>query len=115
MGGTLVMLRSPRDFTALQSAGCGRAHPMVSVRVRRNGLAGDRFGIATGRRLGGAVTRNQVRRRLREILRAWDHPGEARWDVLVVARPASADATFPELRAVVLRLLTQTIAKEGAA
>jgi ribonuclease P protein component len=109
------MLRSPRDFSALRSDGRGRAHPLVSVRVRRNGLDRDRFGIATGRKLGGAVVRNRVRRRLREILRAWDHPEDLRWDVLVVARPASAVASFAELRTVVLRLLTQITAKEGTA
>lgn len=114
MGGTLEMLRSPRDFAALQSGSRGRAHPLVAVRVRRNGLGQDRFGISTGKRVGGAVVRNRVRRRVREILRAWEHGGSSSWDILVVARPASADASFAELRAALVRLLTQTTTKEGS-
>ena len=114
MAGTLEMLRSPRDFSTLQSRGRGRAHPLVAVRGRRNGLDQDRFGISTGKRVGGAVVRNRVRRRLREILRAWDHTGTVRWDILVVARPGSAGASFTDLRAAVLKLLSQTITKEGA-
>jgi ribonuclease P protein component len=106
------MLRSPRDFAALQAEGRGRAHPLVAIRVRRNGLETDRFGISTGKRLGSAVTRNRVRRRLREILRAWDHPAGCRWDILLVARPASATASFVDLRSAVLTLLTQTVTKE---
>ena len=113
MGGTLDMLRSPRDFAALQSHGRGRALPIVAIRVRRNGLDRDRFGISTGKRVGGAVVRNRVRRRLREILRAWEHPGLPRWDILVVARPGSEGASFADLRAAVLKLLSQTITKEG--
>ena len=113
MGGTLDMLRSPRDFSALQSQGRGRAHPLVAVRVRRNGLDRDRFGISTGKRVGGSVVRNRVRRRLREILRSWGNPGAARWDILVVARPGSAGASFADLRAALLKLLSQTITKEG--
>jgi ribonuclease P protein component len=109
------MLRSPRDFSALQSQGRGRAHPLVAVRVRRNGLEQDRFGISTGKRVGGAVVRNRVRRRLREILRAWDHSGTVHWDILIVARPGSAGASFPELQAALLKLLSQTITKEGHA
>jgi ribonuclease P protein component len=108
------MLRSPRDFSALQESGRGRAHPLVAIRVRRNDLDHHRFAISTGRRVGSAVVRNRVRRRLREILRGWEHPGDRGWDVLVVARPASAGATFPELRAAVLKLLAQTITTKGA-
>jgi len=113
MGGTLEMLRSPRDFTALQAEGRGRAHHLVAVRIRRNGLDHDRFGISTGRRVGPSVVRNRVRRRIREILRTWDHPGAASWDILVVARPGSADAAFGDLRAALLKLLSQAITKEG--
>jgi len=109
------MLRSPRDFSVLQSQGRGRTHPLVAVRVRRNGLDQDRFGISTGKRVGDAVVRNRVRRRLREILRAWDHSGTVRWDILIVARPGSAGASFGELQAALLKLLSQTITKEGYA
>lgn len=114
MARSLEMLRSPRDFAALQSGSRGRAHPLVAIRVRRNGLGQDRFGISTGKRVGGAVVRNRVRRRVREILRAWEHGGTASWDILVVARPASADASFAELRAALVRLLAQTTTKEGS-
>ena len=55
------------------------------------------FGISTGKRLGGAVVRNRVRRRIRETLRGMDRTADG-WDVLVVARPASATATYTELR-----------------
>jgi ribonuclease P protein component len=75
------------------------------VRFVPNDLDHDRYGISTGRRLGGAVARNRVRRRLREILRCLDHEAAGGWDVLIVARPASASATFAELRATLERLL----------
>ena len=57
-----------------------------------------RFGLVTSKRVGGAVIRNRVRRRLREICRlhrAMLAPG---WLVVVVAKPAAAEATFSELR-----------------
>jgi ribonuclease P protein component len=108
------MLRSPRDFAALQEVGRGRSHPLLSVRARVNGLDHDRFGISTGRRVGTAVVRNRVRRRIREILRAWERPDGARCDILIVARPASATASFADLRAALIRLLSQaTTTREG--
>ena len=70
-----------------------------------NALDHDRYGISTGRRLGGAVQRNRVRRRLREILRSSPDPVGQGWDMLIVARPASVEVTFDELRTALERLL----------
>ena len=61
----LVMLSRPQEFAALQ-AGTVRSHPLLTARFLRTDLETTRFGLATGRKLGGAVVRNRVRRRLRE-------------------------------------------------
>jgi ribonuclease P protein component len=75
------------------------------VRFVPNARDHDRFGISTGRRLGGAVQRNRVRRRVREILRHAPNETGRGWDILIVARPASVSATFDELRTTLERLL----------
>lgn len=75
------------------------------VRFVPNGRDHDRFGISTGRRLGDAVTRNRVRRRLREVLRHTPNDTGHGWDILVVARPPSTQASFEELRSALVRLL----------
>ena len=75
------------------------------VRFVANAHDHDRFGISTGRRLGGAVRRNRVRRRLREILRQQPDDRSLGWDILIVARPAAVEASFEELRSALERLL----------
>jgi ribonuclease P protein component len=75
------------------------------VRFVPNGRDHDRFGISTGRRLGGAVQRNRVRRRVREILRHAPNDSGHGWDVLIVVRPPAVDASFDELRDALERLL----------
>lgn len=112
MAGALTMLRSPRDFAAMEGVR-GRSTPLLSVRARRNGLAHPRFGIATGRKVGGSVVRNRIRRRLRAILRTWDRGGQPGWDILIVARPASAAASYADLRAALLSLLAPLATREG--
>ena len=93
----LEMLRSTADFQKIQSQSRSRAHPLLLLRYRRNGLDRTRYGISTGRRVGSAVVRNAVRRRLRTVLRQLD-PGVAPgWDVLLVLRPAAAGVTQAEL------------------
>jgi ribonuclease P protein component len=107
------MLRSPADFVALQQLGRSRSHRLVTVRMRRNDLDHNRYGIATGRKLGKAVERNRVRRRVRDILRRIDGTIESGRDILVVARPDSASASFAELAAALGKLLGDGPGKEG--
>ena len=84
----LVMLSRPGDFARLAEGGVVRTHPLLVGRFVRNDLETTRFGFATGKRLGGAVIRNRVRRRLREELRAMASSFQPGWDILIIGRPA---------------------------
>jgi ribonuclease P protein component len=58
-----------------------------------------RVGFVTSKRVGGAVLRNRVRRRLREIVRRHQHDVRDGVWLVVVARPAAAGANSAELEA----------------
>lgn len=105
MTGAPEMLRAAKDFAALQRSTRSRAERLLVVRMAANDQGRTRFGIATGRRIGGAVVRNRVRRRIRESLRALVPRLEIGWDVLIVARPDSATASLAELAGTLERLL----------
>ena len=77
----------------------------MAVRFVPNGRDHDRYGISTGRRLGGAVQRNRVRRRLREILRRSPNQTGRGLDILIVVRGPAMDAPYDELRDSLERLL----------
>lgn len=99
------MLRSAADFQQIQSQSRSRAHPLLLLRYRRNGLDRTRYGISTGRKVGSAVVRNGIRRRLRTILRAWATDVQPGYDVLLVARPAAAGVKQRDLESALLQLL----------
>jgi ribonuclease P protein component len=64
-----------------------------------------RFGFVVSRAVGNAVTRNRVKRRLRELLRGHDLPDGA---LLVVrALPPAAGASYAELRSDLARCLSR--------
>jgi ribonuclease P protein component len=103
----LVMLSRPQDFAAIQSNGTSRSHPLLIARFLRTDLETTRFGLSTGRRLGGAVVRNRVRRRLREALRVMAPSFQPGWDVLIIARPPLVEADHDALVGTLRRLLTR--------
>jgi ribonuclease P protein component len=105
----LVMLSRPLDFAAFQGDGTTRSHPLLTARFRRTDLETTRFGLSTGRALGGAVVRNRVRRRLREALRVMAPSFQPGWDVLIIARPAIVEADQDTL----VGALRRTLVKGG--
>jgi len=102
----LEMLRSVVDFRQINAQSRSRAHPTLLMRFRRNDLGHTRFGLSTGKRLGPAVVRNKVRRRLRTILRRLSPEIEPGWDILLVARAPAATVTQSELDAALTGLMT---------
>jgi ribonuclease P protein component len=91
-------LRRQRDFQALRENGASRAHPLLVMRAMPNALPHTRFGFVVSKRAAPlSVTRNRIRRRLREIVRPL--PFQAGWDVLPIARQSTASASFDALQA----------------
>jgi ribonuclease P protein component len=101
------MIRSAVDFQQIQGQSRTRAHPALLVRYRPNDLGRTRFGISTGRRVGSAVVRNRIRRRLREILRRLSARIEPGWDILIVSRVPAAETSQAELEGILAKLISQ--------
>ena len=80
------------EFDAVYRAGKRRSSSHFTVFFRANALPQSRFGVSIKKALGGAVVRNRIRRRLREIVRS--HRGEipAGWDIVIHPKSAVAKA-----------------------
>lgn len=76
------------------------------VRYCPNQRAEPRFGLAVGRKVGNAVVRNRVKRRIRESVRR-ERGALGGVDVVFIARPSAAGAAFSEIRAGVSTALEQ--------
>jgi ribonuclease P protein component len=91
-------LRTAADFQRVRErAPRAWAHRLLVAYVAPNDLERTRVGITVSGRVGKAVVRNRVRRRLRAALRARLDGLVMGQDVLVVARPSSAHASWQEL------------------
>jgi len=95
-------LKKNHEFKRLYNKGKSAATQCVVVYCRRNGSAANRLGVTVSTKIGGAVERNRVRRRLKEIYRLNEHTLPAGYDIVIVARVRSRYAEYREIEASVL-------------
>jgi len=82
-----MRLRRQEDFRATYHARVNRRAGPLAVYLRANGLEHARLGISIPRRVGGAVVRNRIRRRVREAFRHLRPTLGASYDVVINVRP----------------------------
>ena len=75
----------------------GQANGYLVLYARKNRTDTNRVGITVGKKLGHAVVRNRVRRRLREVYRLNEDKFQPGWDIVVVARTRAIYADFAQL------------------
>lgn len=99
-----MALKENRIFRRLYAKGSSAVGPLLVLYCRRNGRTYNRLGITVGGKLGHAVVRNRVRRRLREIYRLSEDRFLTGYDIVVVARGRAVGCRYADLDKQFLRL-----------
>ena len=90
-------LKENSMFRRLYAKGKSAVNSYLVVYCRRNGTEQNRIGYTVSKKLGHAVVRNRVRRRLREIYRLHEAEFQQGWDFVVVARTRTVGAPYAKL------------------
>ncbi len=95
--GKLTRLTDSPEFERVYRQGTAFRGRLFSLHAFPNEIGIPRLGLSVSKKVGNAVTRNAVRRRLREVFYSAlpEIPGNL--DLVVSARPAAAEADFREL------------------
>ena len=93
-----VTLKENHEFRRLYQKGASAVSGCMVVYCRKNRLGHNRLGITVSVKLGHAVVRNRVRRRIREIFRLSQGKMKQGYDCIVVARTRAAHADYWELK-----------------
>ena len=112
-------LTRSEDFKRVRRSGKSYAHPLVvliALKSEKSDQPRVRVGVAAGRTVGTAVTRNRAKRLLREAMRTLipnvapqdGFAGQevaSNLDLVLIARPGLASASLDETRKALLNLL----------
>jgi ribonuclease P protein component len=106
-------LTRSEDFKRVRRSGKSYAHPLVVLIVNKSDQPRVRVGVAAGRSVGTAVTRNRAKRLLREAIRTMiptiaprgTEDGASGLDLILIARAKLASASLQDTRQAVQSLL----------
>ncbi len=85
------------DFRRIYARGRSAVSPCVVVYCRKNRLGCNRLGLTVSKKIGKAVVRNRIRRRLREIFRLNNGKLCQGYDLILVARTRALSADYHRL------------------
>ena len=92
------------EFRRIYAKGRSGVSPCLVVYCRPNKRPNNRLGVTVSAKLGHAVVRNRVRRRLREIFRLSQPKMRKGYDVIIVARSRAVTAPYREMEKAYLRV-----------
>jgi ribonuclease P protein component len=98
-------LTQSRAFQALYRRGRRWEHALAVLHLLPRAAGDIRFGVVVGKKVGGSVQRNRVRRLFREALRGCLPEIRRGVHGVWVARPAAADASFGDVERAVRDLM----------
>jgi ribonuclease P protein component len=96
-------LTEAKQYASVYNKGASLADKLIVLKTLSNKLSYSRYGFSVSSRIGGAVVRNRVKRRLREILR--NTSLETGWDIVIIARTKAALVEYSDLKYSVYSLL----------
>ena len=112
-----VTVKENGDFRRIYRRGRSAVSGGVVVYCLKNRKGMSRLGVTVSKKLGHAVVRNRVRRRIRELYRLNRDKMRPGWDVIVVGRGRSAAGPYQKMNEAYLDCLRRLslLQEEGEA
>ena len=95
-----------KRHSQIHREGTSAANRLLVIRYLANGLDHSRFAFVVSKRVGNAVIRNLIKRRLREAVKSCELASG--WDAVFIARRGVQNATYSDLSRATRNLLRRS-------
>ncbi|MCL1912558.1 MAG: ribonuclease P protein component [Eubacteriaceae bacterium] len=109
----LPTIKKNREFRAVYKHSQSIADQNLVLYKMGNNTSSSRFGITVSSKVGNAVKRNKIKRRLKEILSSKFNQIAVGYDIIFVVRVKAAQASFQSLEKSVDKLLDKASLHRG--
>jgi ribonuclease P protein component len=93
----ILRLKRPQDFQTVRRRGSRWRGPLFTMYTLPNGLAHNRFGFVVSKKVGNAVNRNLVKRRVRAAVSHWLPRLPGGKDCVIIMNPPAAETSYQML------------------
>lgn len=98
-------LRKNLEFKRVYSGGKNYWNRNLTLYKKKNNLKETRFGITITKKVGKAVVRNKIRRRIKEIYRTNLYRIKSGYDLVFIPKQNVVDITYKELESAIIHIL----------
>ena len=98
-------LKKNREYREVYNTVSGKAHGVIVMFVKDNGLSFNRLGISVSKKVGNSVVRHTFCRKIREIFRLNNFQTVQGKDIIVTARSRAGSADYDKLNRDYIKLL----------
>ena len=106
-----VSLCANRDFKRMYARASSAPGACLVFFLRKNRLGVTRLGLTVGTKLGGAVRRNRIRRRIKEAYRLVEDKLPSGYDIVLVARSRAENVPLDQIKSEIVRLFNKLAAQ----
>ena len=100
-----LTLKKNQDFRSLYNKGQSFANRLLVVYYFNNGNSFNRLGFSVSKKVGNSVTRNRVKRLIRESYRLNEHRIKKGYDMILIARVRAKDSDYQSIESALIHLM----------
>lgn len=93
----MIIIKNNKEYKSVYNCNDSISDYNLVLFLKKNNLGYNRFGFTAAKKIKKAVTRNFIRRRMKEIVRLNEHKLKEGYDFIFMARVNASDSDYKNL------------------